>query len=92
MSPLSTNYTKEQQEEISSLRNKLYDLRQKEITLYTKLRQTITLPARMEQNFHQGISIPDIMCMMISWKTRKSPIITTGKIHSFSFIGKSHLS
>lgn len=32
MSPLSTNYTKEQQEEISILRNELYDLRKKEIT------------------------------------------------------------
>lgn len=29
MSPLSTNYTKEQQEEISILRNELYDLRKK---------------------------------------------------------------
>ena len=37
MSPLSTNYTKEQQEEISSLRNKLYDLRQKRDYLIHKI-------------------------------------------------------
>ena len=37
MSPLSTNYTKEQQEEISSLRNELYDLRQKRDYLIHKI-------------------------------------------------------
>lgn len=37
MSPLSTNYTKEQQEEISILRNELYDLRKKRDYLIHKI-------------------------------------------------------
>ncbi len=54
MSPLSTNYTKEQQEEISSLRNELYDLRQKRDYLIPICSKRSLCPHENGTNFPSG--------------------------------------